>query len=232
MSTAQATAPAAAPADPSVVPDTIPKILLRNAANHGLLPAFREKALGIWQTWTWGQVHEEVRCLSVGLARLGLERGQTVAIIGDNRPHLYWTMAAAQCLGAIPVPVYQDSVALEMAFVLSHAEVSFAVVENQEQVDKVISIADKVPTLKTIVYLDPRGLHKYDTGKLHALEAVQKIGRDELKSNASVASAWLAEISRTNAAIASAPTSVSKKSGSWMARAIPRPAAKMGSPSA
>ena len=120
--------------------DTIPKLLLRNAERYGAKPAFREKEFGIWQTWTWSQARDEIRALALGLKKLGLKRGATVAIIGDNRPHLYWAFTAAQSLGAIPVPVYQDSVADEMAFVLTHAEVSFAVVEDQEQVDKLISI--------------------------------------------------------------------------------------------
>ena len=101
--------------------DTVPKLLLRNASIHASRPAFREKALGIWQTWTWAQTLDEVRAFGIGLARRGLERGETVAIIGDNRPHLCWAFTAAQRIGAIPVPVYQDSVAQEMAYVLSHA---------------------------------------------------------------------------------------------------------------
>ena len=112
--------------------DTVPKLLLRNAVKFAARPAIREKDLGIWQTWTWSEVHDQVRDLALGLNRLGLKRGETVAIIGDNRPRLYWTFCAAQSLGAIPVPIYQDSVADEMAYVLAHAEVAFAVVENQE----------------------------------------------------------------------------------------------------
>ncbi|MGI9404989.1 MAG: AMP-binding protein, partial [Hyphomicrobiaceae bacterium] len=117
----------------------MPKLLLRNARRYADLPAIREKDLGIWQTWTWSDVLDEVRLYAIGLARLGLRRGDTLAIGGDNRPRLYGTMGAAQSLGAIPVPVYQDSVADEMVYVLQHADVLFAVVENQEQVDKVLS---------------------------------------------------------------------------------------------
>ncbi len=174
--------------------DTIPKLLLRNAKQYGARPAFREKDLGIWQTWTWSQVLDEIRAFSIGLKQLGLKRGDTVAIVGDNRPQLYWAFAAAQSLGAIPVPVYQDSVAEEMSYVLEHAEVRFAVVEDQEQVDKLLSIADKVPSLKTIIYRDPRGLQKYEPANLHAIEAVQAIGRQLLKSDPAAGAAWLAEI--------------------------------------
>src|SRR5690606_12101262 len=107
--------------------DTMPKLLLRNAAQFASRPAYREKDLGIWQTWTWSQVCDEVRAFAIGLYVLGLKRGETVAIIGDNRPQLYWTFAAAQSIGAIPVPVYQDAVAAEMVYVLSHAEIAFAI---------------------------------------------------------------------------------------------------------
>jgi long-chain acyl-CoA synthetase len=178
----------------SVKADTIPKLLLRNAAQHATRPAFREKEFGIWQTWTWAQAHDEIRAFAVGLGKLGLKRGDTVAIIGDNRPRLYWAFAAAQSLGAIPVPVYQDSVADEMAYVLAHAEVRFAVVENQEQVDKLISIKDKTPSLVTVIYDDPHGLQKYDPSNLHALAGVQSLGREEMKSNPRAAQAWAAEI--------------------------------------
>jgi long-chain acyl-CoA synthetase len=174
--------------------DTIPKLLLRNAERYGAKPAFREKEFGIWQTWTWSQARDEIRALALGLKMLGLKRGATIAIIGDNRPHLYWAFTAAQSLGAIPVPVYQDSVADEMAFVLAHAEVSFAVVEDQEQVDKLISIRDKVPSLTKVIYDDKHGLQKYDPANLHALDSVQELGRNELKNDPRAADAWLAEI--------------------------------------
>ena len=88
-------------------PDTVPKLLLRNAQQFGTRAAIRHKDLGIWQSWTWAQVHDEVRALALGLRKLGLERGEAVAIIGSNRPRLYWTFAAVQSLGGIPVPIYQ-----------------------------------------------------------------------------------------------------------------------------
>src|SRR5688572_31649502 len=102
-------------------PDTFPRLLLHHAAVHGARPAVREKDLGIWQTWTWGQVADEVRALAAGLALLGFRRGDSLAIIGDNRPRLYWSLCAAQALGGIPVPIYQDAVAAEMVYVLDDA---------------------------------------------------------------------------------------------------------------
>ncbi len=165
-----------APADA----DTFPKLLLHNAQVRALRPAIRHKDLGIWQTWTWAQVLDEVRAFSAGLEQLGLKRGDKLAIIGANKPRLYWAMCAAQALGAVPVPLYADSVADEMAYVLDHAEVTVAVAENQEQVDKILSVSDRLPRLGHIVYDEPRGLRDYDHTRLTYIDDVQKIGREKL----------------------------------------------------
>ncbi len=157
--------------------DTFPKLLLENARQRGGRPAIREKDLGIWQTWTWAQVADEVRALACGLAAMGFERGDKIVIVGDNRPRLYWTMTAAQALGGVPVPVYQDAVANEMAFVVDHAEARFAMAEDQEQVDKLLEIMDRCPKLRQIVFDDPRGMRNYDQDFLHAFDAVQEQGR-------------------------------------------------------
>lgn len=157
--------------------DTFPKLLLINAVRRGDRPAIREKDFGIWHTWTWSQVMEEVRAFSIGLAVLGLKRDDKVAIIGANCPRLYWTMCAAQALGAVPVPVYQDSVADEMAFVLAHAGVKIAVVKDQEQVDKLLSISERLPTLSYIIYDEERGLKDYDPARLKSFTDVQALGR-------------------------------------------------------
>ena len=153
--------------------DTFPKLLRFNAEHRATVPAIREKDLGIWQTWTWSAFHDEVRRFAGGLAALGLERGEKVAIIGDNRPRLYCAMSAVQSLGAVPVPLYQDAVADEMRFVLDHAETSFVVAEDQEQVDKVLSQIEAIPRIKAIVYDDPRGMGGYSESFLHAFESVQ-----------------------------------------------------------
>ena len=158
--------------------DTFPKLLALNAQRFGDRPASREKMYGIWHAWTWAQVHEETRALAMGLMELGLAPGDRMAIIGTNRPPLYWSMVAAQMVGAVPVPIYQDSVAEEMVFVLQHAEVTFIVAEDQEQVDKVLSLKDRLPGLRHIVYRDPRGLRNYDHAALHALTDVQQLGRE------------------------------------------------------
>jgi long-chain acyl-CoA synthetase len=167
--------------------DTFPKLLIRNARLYAGRPAYRHKHLGIWQVWTWGQVLEETRAFAAGLSRLGLERGDTIAIIGSNRPRLYWSITAAQMLGAVPVPVYADAVADELAYVLAHADARFAAVEDQEQVDKILSVSDRVPKLEQVVYDEPRGLRDYDHTRLHAIDDVIKDGRAALANDAGVA---------------------------------------------
>ncbi|MEL6287170.1 MAG: AMP-binding protein [Pseudomonadota bacterium] len=172
----------------------MPKLLLRNAARFADKPAIREKDLGIWQSWTWAGVLEEVRGYAMGLAELGLRPGDKVAIVGDNRPRLYWTFVAAQSLGAIPVPVYQDSVAEEMVFVLQHADTRFAVVEDQEQVDKVLSLADQISSLAGVIYDDPRGLKDYTVDKLHALDDVIARGKAMRAEKPELEDEWRAQI--------------------------------------
>lgn len=162
--------------------DTFPKFLLVNAKIRGDRPAIREKDLGIWQTWTWAQVKEEVKALALGLKELGVERGDKVAIIGSNKPRLYWSMAATQSIGGIPVPVYQDAVADEMSYVLQHAGAKIAIVENQEQVDKVLSISEQLPSITHLVYDEPRGLRDYDHTRLKWINEVQDIGRKAMET--------------------------------------------------
>ena len=158
--------------------DTFPRLLLQHAQSRPQQPSFREKDLGIWQTTSWSQVAIEVRALACGLAALGFRRGMNLAIIGDNRPRLYWAMSAAQCLGGVPVPLYQDAPAADMAFVLDNAEIDFAVVEDQEQVDKLLEIRQTVPRLSHIIYDEERGMRHYAQPELCAYEKLQQIGRE------------------------------------------------------
>ncbi|MCB1861740.1 MAG: AMP-binding protein, partial [Gammaproteobacteria bacterium] len=163
--------------------NTFPKLLLNHANVRGRKIAMREKDLGIWQAWTWQQILDEVRALACGLAALGFKAGDKLAIIGDNRPCLYMSMAAAQCLGGVPVPLYQDSVAKEMAFVLDNADVHFAIVEDQEQVDKLLEIRDGNDAIGHILYDDPRGMRHYDFPFLDSIEQAQKLGREFDQAN-------------------------------------------------
>jgi long-chain acyl-CoA synthetase len=173
--------------------DTFPKLLIENAKVRGSRPATRHKDLGIWQTWTWQQMFEEVRAFSVGLQELGLKRGDKVAIVGGNRPRLYWAMCAAQALGAVPVPLYADSVADEMAYVLDHAEVNIVIAEDQEQVDKILSVSDRLPRITHILYDEPRGLRDYDHSRLSSIDDVQRRGREKLAHPVNQA-AWEKEV--------------------------------------
>ncbi|MBZ0131516.1 MAG: AMP-binding protein [Rhodocyclaceae bacterium] len=156
---------------------TFPRLLMNHAQTRPSHPATREKDMGIWQAWTWSQVADEVRAIASGLAELGFKRGDNLAIIGDNRPRLYWAMCAAQCLGGVPVPLYQDAVAAEMVFVLQDAGIKFAIVEDQEQVDKLLENMAECPELQHILYDDPRGMRHYNQPFLHGLDEVQEMGR-------------------------------------------------------
>jgi long-chain acyl-CoA synthetase len=142
--------------------DTFPRLLLHHARVRPDHPATREKDLGIWQTWSWREVADEVRAIACGLAAEGFGRDMHLAIVGDNRPRLYWAMIAAQALGGVPVPMYQDAPAAEFVYVLNDAEIDYALVEDQEQVDKLLEAKPQVPTLHHVYYDDPRGLRKYD----------------------------------------------------------------------
>ena len=156
---------------------TFPRLLFHHAQVRPNAPAMREKHLGIWQTWTWSDVAERVRALACGLAALGFKRGDNLAIIGDNRPHLYMMMNAAQCLGGVPVPLYQDAVAAEMLFVLQDAGIRFAIVEDQEQVDKMLEVREQVSTLEHVIYDDPRGMRHYNQTFLHDIHELMEMGR-------------------------------------------------------
>ena len=155
---------------------TFPHLLLKHAAERPDAPALREKEYGIWQTWSWSDTARTVRHMACGLASLGLQRGQNLALISDNRPHLYMGFVAAQALGAVPVPLYQDAVATEMTFVMQDAEITVAFAENQEQVDKLLEVRETVPSIRTIIYDDPRGLRNYNQPGLISVEQLLEQG--------------------------------------------------------
>ena len=158
--------------------DTFPKLLALNARRFADRHAAREKEYGIWQSWTWSELESEIEGLACGLAALGFKRGDRLAVIGTNRPRLYGSMCAAQALGGVPVPMYQDSVSKELQFVLDHAEARFAVAEDQEQVDKLLEIRDQCASLEVILYDDPRGMRHYDQPYLHSYASVQERGKE------------------------------------------------------
>jgi len=163
--------------------ETFPQLLLQRLKHDAERPAMREKAYGIWQTWTLGQLCEESFALAAGLADLGFARNDTLVIIGDNRPRLYGSMIAAQALGGVPVPAYQDSVAEEIQYVVDHAEARFIIAENQEQVDKALEIREQCPRVERVIYCDPKGLRKYDPQVVMDIETVMAQGRELLEAN-------------------------------------------------
>jgi long-chain acyl-CoA synthetase len=156
---------------------TLPRRLRAHGQLRPARPAFREKHLGIWQTWSWLEVNREVRALACGLASLGFARGMNLAIVGDNRPRLYWAMLAAQCIGGVPVPLYQDAPAADMAYVLNDAAIAFAVAEDQEQVDKLLELAELCPQIRHVAYEDERGMRHYHQAGVISLAHLQELGR-------------------------------------------------------
>ncbi|GLQ28708.1 AMP-binding protein [Sulfitobacter pacificus] len=158
-------------------PESVPALLHRNATKFAHAPAYREKEYGIWQSWTWSETRDEVEALALGLMEMGINEGDFVAIIGRNRPYLYWAMMAAEMCGAVPVPLYQDANAEEMAYVMNHCGARFAVVGDQEQVDKILEVQEQLPEFEQMIYLDPRGLRKYDHSAMKQYSNVQEIGR-------------------------------------------------------
>ncbi len=156
--------------------DTLPKLLQRNAEEVPHAPGIREKTRGVWQTFDWAAYRDTVRDFALGLAAMGFKRGDKLSVVGDNRPQLYMAQLSAQMLGGISVPVYQDSIATELVYVLNHAETSVIVAEDQEQVDKALSLKDQLPNLRWIVFEDKRGLWSYDDPMLKSFESVLEAG--------------------------------------------------------
>lgn len=156
---------------------TLPRYLLQQAQEHPQDVAMREKQRGIWQEWTWAQYLNAVRDLALGLVALGFEKGETLAILSDNRPQVYWTMVAAQIAGGVPVPLYQDSISRELQYVIDHADATVVLAEDQEQVDKVLDIREHLPKVRRIIYDDPKGMRHYTDAALIAFTEVQAQGR-------------------------------------------------------
>jgi long-chain acyl-CoA synthetase len=154
--------------------DTFAKLLRAHAAERGYRPAFRHKDFGLWGTWTWAEAYAETRAIAAGLLGLGLDRGDTMAVVGTNRPKLYWSITAAQMIGAVPAPLYADSVADEIAAVLDHFEAAVIVAQDQEQVDKILSVRGRLPRLRHLIYDEPRGLVR--TMSRAALSARLRLG--------------------------------------------------------
>lgn len=159
------------------MPTTFPRLLLEHAKRRPQAPALREKVYGIWQTLSWSELLALVRALAGGFAAAGIGRGEHVVVVGENRPRLYASMLALQSIGAVPVPLYQDAASPEYAFPITNADVRCAVVEDQEQVDKLLELRETCPRLERLWYDDPRGLRKYAERGLESLDALIEAGR-------------------------------------------------------
>ncbi|HSM22710.1 MAG TPA: AMP-binding protein, partial [Rubrivivax sp.] len=156
---------------------TFPRLMLDHATQRPNAPALREKVYGIWQTTTWADLAQMVRRIACGLHEAGMVRADHVVVVGENRPRLYATMLAVQSLGAVPVPLYQDAATTEYVFPINNAEVRFAIVEDQEQVDKMVEVRESCPQLARLWYDDPRGLRNYSEPGLAALDALIEAGQ-------------------------------------------------------
>src|ERR1700709_1472072 len=158
--------------------DTYPKLLRLNASEHGGEIALREKDFGLWRTFTWNDYQARVHDFARGLGELGLGRGDVVGIIGDNRPDWVSAEIATHAIGAMSLGLYRDVLDEEAAYLLSYGEARLGVREDEEQVDKLLALADRVPNLKHIIYSDPRGMRKYDDPRLMEADKLAAMGRD------------------------------------------------------
>jgi long-chain acyl-CoA synthetase len=156
---------------------TLPQLLLRNAREHPGSPALREKEKGIWQEWSWSEYLAHVRAVALGLVSLGFGRDDKLVLLSDNRPQVYAAMVAAQAVGGVPVPVYQDSIAREIQYVTDHADARIVFAENQEQVDKILDLKSSLPKVQRVIYDDPKGLRHYTDPLLLSLARLEELGR-------------------------------------------------------
>ena len=158
--------------------DTYPKLLRLNAREHGADIALREKDFGLWRVFTWDDYQARVRDFALGMVELGIARGDVVGIIGDNRPDWVSAEIAAHAVGAMSLGLYRDVLDEEAAYLLKYGEARIVFAEDEEQVDKLLALGDRVPMLRHIVYSDPRGMRKYDDSRLLEADKLAKMGRD------------------------------------------------------
>jgi long-chain acyl-CoA synthetase len=156
--------------------DTLPKLLAHNAARHGNEVALREKQFGIWRGTSWAAMQERTRAMALGLRGIGIGPGDVVGLIGDNRPDWVMGEIATHAAGGRSLGIYRDALEDEVAYLLEHAGAACVLAEDEEQVDKLLAIADRLPALRHIVYADPRGMRKYDDARLLPLETLIRQG--------------------------------------------------------
>jgi long-chain acyl-CoA synthetase len=156
--------------------DTLPKLLLHNAGRWPGEVAMREKEFGIWNEFTWADYRDQVKAIALGLLALGVKRGEVVSYIGKNRPEMVWSELAIHSIGCMSLGVYQDAMPQEVSYLVDYAEVRVVLAEDEEQVDKLLEVAERSPSIMKIVYFDARGMRKYSDPRL--------VSRDELKAMA------------------------------------------------
>lgn len=181
--------------------DTFPKLLELNAAKHGSDIWLREKDLGIWNAFTWGEVAARVKHIAIGLAELGVKRGDVVALLGDNRPEWLMGEIATHAVGGMSLGIYRDALADEVAYLITYADVAVVFAEDEEQVDKLLQLEEKIPTVRHIVYSDPRGIRKYDDPRLVSLEALEETGKAKAEKAPNLYSQMVASGSGDDVAI-------------------------------
>jgi len=158
--------------------NTIPQIIRRNYEKWGRRTAMCMKKFGIWERYSWEDYYRNVKDLSLGLIRLGLEPGDVVCIVGDNEPEWFWSEFAAQAAGGIATGIFVDSIPSEVKYIATHSDAKFAIANDQEQTDKFLEIKDELPSLKKIIYWDPKGLRNYDDPLLFSFNEVMELGRE------------------------------------------------------
>jgi long-chain acyl-CoA synthetase len=156
---------------------TIPKVFVQAVGRYDGKVAMREKEFGIWRPLTWVEYLDRVKAIALGLVDMGLQRGDKVALIGDNRPEGLWAEMATLCAGGVAVWLYQESLIDEVQFIVDHSDAKFIIGEGQEEVDKALAIKDKCPRLQQVIWDDPKGLRRYDDPILNSLEKVMERGR-------------------------------------------------------
>ena len=158
--------------------ETIPQIISSNRAKWGGKTAMSMKNFGIWQRHTWEDYYNKVKYFSLGMIKLGLQRGDVACIIGDNEPEWFWAEFAVQAAGGIATGIYVDSIPSEVKYIAEHSDAKFAIVNDQEQTDKFLEIKDQLPLLKKIIYWDPKGLRNYDDPMLLSFYEVSRLGEE------------------------------------------------------
>lgn len=202
--------------------DTLPKILRRNATEFPNEVAQREKDLGIWNPITWADFDGHVGRMAVAFQVLGVTEGSVVALIGDNRPEWVWGEIAAQAARAMSMGIYRDALEEEIAYLIDYTKPKIIIAEDEEQVDKLLNLGDRIPSIEKIIYHDPRGMSKYDDPRLMTLEELEAVGAEALKTVPDLYNRMVEATNSDDVAIlcTTSGTTSNPKLSMWQSRAI------------